>query len=72
VTHPSTQRLYVRREGRMTRLSLGTGLEDAARELLQRLLARATVLRPDELDVVRMLVSEFRLKVLGWLPPHDA
>ncbi|WP_224249343.1 MXAN_6230/SCO0854 family RING domain-containing protein [Hyalangium gracile] len=68
VTHPSTQRLYVRREGRMTRLSLGTDLEAASREVMQRLLSRATVLRPDELDSVSTFVSHFRLKVLGWLP----
>jgi hypothetical protein len=70
VTHPSTQGLYVRREGRMTRLSLGTDLESAAREVLQRLVARTTVLRPDELEVVNALVSHFRLEVLGWLPPR--
>nr|WP_211193887.1 MXAN_6230/SCO0854 family RING domain-containing protein [Pyxidicoccus fallax] len=68
VTHPSTRGLYVRRHGRTTRLSLGTDLEAAAREMLQRLLSRATVLRPDEMDSVRTLVSAFRLKVLGWLP----
>lgn len=68
VTHPSTPLLFVRRHGQMTRLSLGTDLEAAAREMMQRLLQRATVLRPDELDVVRTLVSQFRLKVLGWLP----
>jgi hypothetical protein len=70
VTHPSTPRLYVRREGRMTRLSLATDLDTPAQELLQRLLSRATVLRPDELDVVRTLVSHFGPKVLGWLPPR--
>lgn len=68
VTHPSTQGLHVLREGRMTRLSLATDLESAARELLERLLSRATVLRPDELDLVRTVVSHFRMKVLGWFP----
>nr|WP_225937670.1 MXAN_6230/SCO0854 family RING domain-containing protein [Myxococcus sp. RHSTA-1-4] len=68
VTHPSTPSLYVRRHGHMTRLSLGTDLEAAAREVLQRLLARATVLRPDELDVLRTLVFGFGLRALGWLP----
>ncbi|WP_224365616.1 MXAN_6230/SCO0854 family RING domain-containing protein [Hyalangium versicolor] len=72
VTHPSTPRLYVLREGRMTRLSLGTDLEAASQEVLQRLLARTTVLRPDELEVVEALVSHFRLKVLEWLPPRIA
>lgn len=70
VTHPSTQGLYVRRQGRMTRLSLGTDLDTAARELLQRLLGRATVLRPDELEVVGQIVSHFGVTVLSWLPPR--
>ena len=70
VTHPSTQGLYVRRYGRITRLSLGTDLEAAAREVLQRLLGRATVLRPDEIDLMVQIVSHFGVKVLGWLPPR--
>ena len=70
VTHPSTQRLHVIREGRMTRLSLASDLDSAAQELLQRLLSRSTVLRPDELDGVRTFVSHFGMKVLGWLPPR--
>lgn len=70
VTHPSTRRLHVLRQGRMTRLSLSTDLDSAARELLERLLSRATVLRPDELEVVRTLVLHLGLKVLGWLPPR--
>ena len=70
VTHPSIRGLSVRREGRMTRLSLGTDLEAVAGEVFQRLLSRATVLRPDELDVLRPLVASFGAKVLGWLPPR--
>jgi hypothetical protein len=70
VTHPSTQGLYVRRHGRMTRLSLGTDLDGAARELLLRLLGRATVLRPDELVLLRTIISHFGLKILAWLPPR--
>jgi hypothetical protein len=70
VPPPSTQRHHGLWQGRMTRLSLATDLDSAARELLQRLLSRATVLRPDELEVVRTLVSHFGMKVLGWLPPR--
>jgi hypothetical protein len=68
----STHSFQTGRSGPLTRLSLGTDLESAAREVFQRLLSRATVLRPEELTVLGTLVSGFGLKVLGWLPARIA
>ncbi|PTL82169.1 MXAN_6230/SCO0854 family RING domain-containing protein [Vitiosangium sp. GDMCC 1.1324] len=65
---PYSPGTYARTWGRMTRLSLGTDREAAASSLLQRLLSRATVLRPDEMDTLRALVSAFGPRVLDWLP----
>ncbi|MCP3136313.1 MXAN_6230/SCO0854 family RING domain-containing protein [Pyxidicoccus xibeiensis] len=70
VTHPSTPGLHVLRQGRMTRLSLGTDLEAASKDVVLALLLRAAVPRPDELELLRFLVSDAGLLVLGWLPPR--
>lgn len=56
--------------GRMTRLSLGTDRDAAARELLVRLVSRPMVLRPDEVDTLKALVAAVGPRAVAWLPPR--
>jgi hypothetical protein len=42
--------------------------EPAARALLERLCARAQAMSPDDVAALKLLVSEKRLTLLGWLP----
>ncbi len=61
-------RHYVRVWGRMTRLSRGSDREATARELFVRLVSRPTVLRPDEVDSLKTLVTALGTRVIPWLP----
>ncbi|MCP3097878.1 hypothetical protein LZ198_03200 [Myxococcus sp. K15C18031901] len=62
--------VYGLRAGRLTRLSLGSDPEAAASSVLRRLVSRATVLRPNEVELLTMLVAAFGVRVLAWLPPR--
>ncbi|NVJ01271.1 hypothetical protein HV824_24590 [Myxococcus sp. AM009] len=62
--------VYGQTAGRLTRLSLGTDLEATASEVLRRLVSRSTVLRPGEVILLKLLVSSFGVRILGWLPPR--
>ncbi|WP_163777349.1 MXAN_6230/SCO0854 family RING domain-containing protein [Myxococcus vastator] len=62
--------VYGQTAGRLTRLSLGTDPEATASEVLRRLVSRSTVLRPGEVMLLKLLVSSFGVRILGWLPPR--
>jgi hypothetical protein len=57
-----------RQWGQLTRLSRGTDREASARELFVPLVSRHTVLRPDEVDSLKTLVTALGPRVLPWLP----
>ncbi|HZH76798.1 MAG TPA: MXAN_6230/SCO0854 family RING domain-containing protein [Archangium sp.] len=69
-TSPALSTQAHRAYGHMTRLSLGSDRETAARELLVRLASRPIVLSPDEVDTLKVLVAAVGSRVVTWLPPR--